>query len=53
MGVVIWQLLSGQDTPYNEVEDNVNVMLGLHDGSLVRVCVGVSWGAYFGLMRLC
>jgi serine/threonine protein kinase len=56
LGVVIWQLLMGQELPYHEVDDNMDVMVGLADGSLdLRLSLPTTpiWSTLSTLARQC
>jgi serine/threonine protein kinase len=56
LGVVIWQLLTGQELPYHEVHDGMDVVLGLREGSLdlrLSLPTAAIWSTLTALARQC
>ncbi len=56
LGVVIWQLLTGQELPYHEVDDGMDVVVGLTVGSLdlrESLPTAAIWSTLTALARQC
>ena len=56
LGVVIWQLLTGQALPYHEVDDGMDVVVGLTVGSLdlrLSLPTAAIWATLTVLARQC